>query len=135
MNRTGFRVVIDILMYVVTCLLTGTGLLIHYRLVPGFRGGHGLSMMGLTRHEWGTWHLWSAYALIGLVAVHLVVNFKFVICMIAAGKAWVGTAIAMLGVVVVTFFLLFPMERDEDLRDGGGGRRNSGMPDIGRHGH
>jgi hypothetical protein len=51
--------------------------LIHYRLVPGSRGGHGLSLLGLSRHEWRAYHLWAAYLLLTLVLVHLALNFEF----------------------------------------------------------
>lgn len=91
MKKKPIRVVTDLLMYGAMCFVVGTGLLIHYRLVPGSRGGHGLSLLGLTRHEWGAWHLWMAYFLMFLVLVHLVVNLTFVKHAIALGKPWPGS--------------------------------------------
>ncbi|MCD4728422.1 MAG: DUF4405 domain-containing protein, partial [Pirellulales bacterium] len=78
MNHNTLRKYTDIVMFLAMCFLVGTGLMIHYRLLPGYRGGHGLTILGLSRHEWGFYHLWSAYLLIAMVVVHVVLNFAFV---------------------------------------------------------
>ena len=53
MNKTIIKKYIDIIMFVTLCFLIGTGLLIEYRLIPGYRGGHGLTLVGLGRHDGG----------------------------------------------------------------------------------
>lgn len=117
MKKT-IRVLTDILMFLSMCFLAGTGLLIHYRLVPGFRGGHGLALLGLTRHEWGTYHLWAAYLLLFLVIVHLALNFAFIKNVIARRKPWLIILLGLSGLVITLFFLFMPIEKKDD----GGGR-------------
>ena len=57
------------LLWLVFCAMAGTGLLLAFRLPPGFRGGAGLAVMGWTRHQWGDLHTWLSYAFLGLIAV------------------------------------------------------------------
>ena len=111
MNNKTIRTVTDIAMYVTMCMVAGTGLLLHYRLVPGSRGGHGLSLLGLSRHEWGTYHLWAAYLLLALVLVHIALNYAFIKNCIAAKRTWVLVALGLIGAVILSAFLLMPIER------------------------
>jgi len=111
MKTTTMRTIIDLLMYAAMSFLTGTGLLIYYRLVPGSQGGHGLTFLGLSRHEWGTYHLWAAYLVLMLVVVHLILNYAFIKNVIAAKKNWLIIVLGGLGVAVTLFFLLAPLER------------------------
>jgi len=122
MKKTTLRVIVDLIMFASMCFLAGTGLLIHYRLVPGYRGGHGLSLFGLTRHEWGTYHLWVAYLLLFLALVHLVLNFAFIKNVIAAGKPWIIVVLGLMGLFITLFFLLVPIERTGDSEKGFGNR-------------
>lgn len=108
------RIVTDISMFISMCFLVGTGLLIHFRLVPGSLGGHGLTFLGLTRHEWGTYHLWAAYLLLFLTIVHLVLNFSFIKNVIAVKGAWIMFMLGMIGLVIALLFLLMPIERKND---------------------
>ena len=78
MSKKTIRIWTDLLMFFTMCFLIGTGLLIHYRLLPGSRGGHGLNMFGLTRHEWGSWHLYASFLLILLTLVNLILNYTFI---------------------------------------------------------
>ena len=114
MRTKPIRVIVDILMYGAMSWLAGTGLLMHYRLVPGYRGGHGLTLLGLTRHEWGVYHLWAAYLLLFLVIVHLVLNFAFIKNVIAAKKPWIMFLLGLIGLFITLFFLIMPIERKGD---------------------
>lgn len=128
MKKTAIKVLVDILMFIAMCFLAGTGLLVHYRLVPGNRGGHGLTLLDLSRHEWGTYHLWAAYLLLFLVLVHLVLNYAFIKNVIAAGKSWIMIVLGLAGLLITLFFLLMPIERVEGNTRGRGlgyGERHS----------
>lgn len=127
MNSKIARTVTDIAMFVAMCFITGTGLLIHYRLVPGSRGGHGLSLLGLSRHEWGTYHLWAAYLLLGLVLVHMALNFAFIKNVIAAKKTWIVIGLGLIGAAILSAFLLIPIERTGDDSQGHGLRLRDGQ--------
>ena len=139
MNNKTIRTVTDIAMFGAMCFITGTGLLIHYRLVPGSRGGHGLSLLGLSRHEWGTYHLWAAYLLLFLVLVHMALNFAFIKNVIAAKRTWIVIGLGLIGAALFSVFLLLPIERTgADSQEHGlrlrGGQGNQGMgSQEGRH--
>jgi hypothetical protein len=102
-----FRQILDLLLYLSFCLLSGTGLLIALRLPPGFKGGHGLTVLGLSRHEWGDLHTWIAYLFIALLALHLAVNWSWLVKCAASGRLWrlaLGLGAGML--VICAFFVL-----------------------------
>jgi len=120
MKPNTLRKYADIVMFFVLCFLLGTGLMMQYRLVPGYRGGHGWTMLGLTRHEWGHYHLWAAYLLIALVVVHLVLNYAFVRNVVASRRNWVLVVLGLAGLIIALFFLLVPIERTEGGGHGGG---------------
>ena len=111
MKNTTIRTMADLAMYVAMSFLAGTGLLIHYRLVPGFQGGHGLTFLGLSRHEWGVYHLWAAYFLLILVLIHLILNFAFIKNVIVAKKMWIVFVLGLLGLMITAVFLLLPIKR------------------------
>jgi hypothetical protein len=126
MKNTTVRTITDLAMYVAMSFLTGTGLLIHYRLVPGFQGGHGLTFLGLSRHDWGAYHLWAAYLLLALILIHLILNFAFIKNVIAAKKRWLVIVLGLLGLLLTALFLLLPVERSETNTQGHGERRRTG---------
>jgi len=126
MNNKTMRTITDIALYVAMIFLTGTGLLIHYRLVPGFQGGHGLTCLGLSRHDWGAYHLWAAYLLLVLILVHLILNYAFIKNVIAAKKSWLVCVLGLLGLLITALFLLLPVERSETTTQGHGERRRTG---------
>ena len=69
--------VLNLLLWIDFCALTGIGLLLALRLPPGSRGGSGLSALGLTRHQWGDLHTWLGYALIVFVLAHLALHWRW----------------------------------------------------------
>jgi hypothetical protein len=113
MKNTTIRTVTDIAMYLAMSFLTGTGLLIHYRLVPGFQGGHGLTCLGLSRNDWGTYHLWAAYLLLALILAHLILNYAFIRNVIVAKKIWLVYVLGLLGLMITAVFVLLPIKRTE----------------------
>lgn len=111
MKTSNIRGLVDLLMYGMFCFLMGTGLLLQYRLVSGSRGGHGLTLMGFSRHEWGHVHLWVGFVLILLLIVHLVLNYGFIKRVVAREKTWIALLIGLIGLGVTAVFLLLPLER------------------------
>ena len=95
----------------------------HYRLTPGFKGGHGLSLLGMSRHEWGEYHLGAAYLFLILLCVHLVLNFSFIKNAIAKRTNWRLMLILSGGLIAVAFFLFAPISKEED--DRRRGRKNA----------
>jgi hypothetical protein len=111
MRDTTLRRSVDIAMYLLLCFIVGTGFLIGYRLPPCSSGGdHGITLWSLGRHDWGSLHLWAAYAFLGLCLVHLVLNYAFIRNFVASKSRSLLAVIALPGAVVILWFLFAPVE-------------------------
>ncbi len=88
MSKTGFRKAATLALWFLFCFMLGTGLLLEFRLVPGSQGGHGLTLFGMSRHQWGEYHLWAAYGFLAVLYVHLTLNFSFIKNVIAKKMRW-----------------------------------------------
>ncbi len=94
MKRPQLNFVIDAAAFVAFLSLLSTGLLLRYQLPPGSGGlagrgtGRGESsrsitlLWGWTRHDWGEFHFWIAVALIAVLAVHLFLHWKWIVCVV-----------------------------------------------------
>lgn len=131
MNNKTIRSVTDIVMFVTICFLAGTGLLIRYRLVPGFMGGRGLTALGLSRHEWGAYHLWAAYLLLFLVLVHMALNFAFIKNVIALKRTWIVIGFGLAGLAIIFGILFLPLKRTGTDEHGQGLRMRGGQGNQG----
>lgn len=91
-GRGSFRTVLprflNALLWLVFCAMSGTGLLLAFRLPPGSRGGRGLSAWGMSRHEWGDWHTWLSYAFLALILTHLALHWRWFWQVAARKKRW-----------------------------------------------
>jgi hypothetical protein len=112
------RRILNLLLYLTLCVMTGTGLLMAYRLVPGSRGGRGLEVLGWDRHEWGEFHTWVAYGFIAMLVTHLVINWTWLIKAAAKGRTWRILAGLGAGAAIIVTFLLLPVTH----RQGGRGK-------------
>lgn len=109
MNKKDLKKVVDLGLWFLFCFILGTGLMIHYRLVPGFRGGGGANFLWISRHGWGDIHFWASCLFIAFLSYHLYLNFKTV-KLIVAGKSNRKAAVLFgIGMLIVMFFLLFPI--------------------------
>ncbi len=102
--------ILNLALYISFCLMVGTGFIIGYRLPPGSRGGRGMSLLGMNRHEWGDVHLYISYGFIAMLIVHLCIHWKWLIKIASRNRQWrlwLGLAI---GIAVVLFCLLYPTE-------------------------
>jgi Domain of unknown function (DUF4405) len=94
MTRTHLNFVADSLAFVAFLLLASTGVLLRYLLPPGSGGLHGrgtgpgeaqqsvLTLWIWTRHDWGAIHFWIACVLLAVLAVHLFLHRKWVVCVV-----------------------------------------------------
>jgi len=80
MRRNDWNFIIDAAALAAFLLLLSTGILIRYVLPPG--SGHSLALWGMDRHGWGAIHFWIAVAFLVLMAVHLVLHWSWIACMI-----------------------------------------------------
>lgn len=87
MRKSTFNVIVDAAALVILAALAATGFLIAYQLPPGSGGGEGrgggghgtaLAVWGMTRHQWGDLHLYLAFVLAALMAVHLMSHWQWI---------------------------------------------------------
>jgi hypothetical protein len=108
--------VTNLLLYLSFCGLIGTGALIEWKLVPGSEGGHGLTVLDMSRHEWGDIHFWLGGTCIGATLFHLVLNWPWLKKIASSGKAWRLLGGLGAGLIIIFGIYLLPLEqqtRDE----------------------
>ncbi|MBN1219738.1 MAG: DUF4405 domain-containing protein [Anaerolineae bacterium] len=66
--------------------LTNLSGLVAWLVLPagGYRGGrnpyYNASLLGWTRHDWNDLHLWASLVMIGIVVLHLVLHWNWIVC-------------------------------------------------------
>jgi hypothetical protein len=103
MSKSMVNFLVDSVMFVAVMLLSATGFLIRYVLPPG--SGHFSQLWRMDRHQWGQIHFWIAVVLMGAVALHLLLHWNWVVCMVRGrpGKASrIRVALAVIGVFALT---------------------------------
>ena len=77
MNRPQLNVLVDAVAFTAFAFLTTTGVLSRYVLPPG--SGRYATLWGLNRHGWGDIHFWVAVVLLGVLTLHLVLHWKWIL--------------------------------------------------------
>jgi hypothetical protein len=116
--RTLLPRVLNLLLWLGLCGLAGTGLLLAWRLPPGSRGGHGLELFGLGRHDWGDVHTWVAYFFIAMILAHLALHWRWLWQIAARKRPWPVLAGFGLGLAVMVVLLFAPVSKREGGRGG-----------------
>ncbi|MCX6998235.1 MAG: DUF4405 domain-containing protein [Kiritimatiellaeota bacterium] len=104
--------VIDALAFAGLVLLAATGLLMHFVLPPG--SGRA-TLWNMTRHAWGEVHFILALVILGVLSLHLVVHWRWIVCVIKGrpdskpGAGWrIGLALlallALIAAAAAPFF-------------------------------
>ena len=107
-NRTAWKKVVDLLLYLLFCALVGTGFLLAHRLPHGPGGNHNL-FLGVGRHMWGEVHTWVAYAAIMVGTIHFLLNWQWLVNVAASKRPW-GLGIGIFtGLLIVGVFLFAPI--------------------------
>jgi hypothetical protein len=109
--KTLARRFLNLALWLTFSLMTATGLLLEFRLPPGRQGGHGLSVFGLTRHEWGDWHLVLGYIFLTLTAAHLFLAWPWLKKVAAKGKLLPVLGGIGVGLLVMLSPFAIPVER------------------------
>jgi len=76
MKRSTLIFIIDAIAFVGFVFLITTGILMRYVLQPG--SGHYSTIWGLDRHEWGGVHFWISIIFFSLLAVHLLMHWRWI---------------------------------------------------------
>ncbi len=113
MKRSKVNFIVDALAFLFLVLLISSGLVMRFLLPPG--GGEGeparLALWGMSRHAWGDGHFYLAMALMGVLALHLVLHWRWVVS-VGAGeerqtaRMWLG-ALAMFTLLAVALSPFF----------------------------
>lgn len=81
MRRSTLNLIIDIVTAIAMLGMVWTGLVIRYTLPTGSGGrggGRGLTLWGLSRHDWGDVHFWLAVAVGALLVLHVALHWRWV---------------------------------------------------------
>ncbi|GHC08407.1 DUF4405 domain-containing protein [Cerasicoccus arenae] len=105
------RRIINLLLWLNVCFLGGTGALLYWRLPPGSRGGHGLSLWGLTRHEWGDFHAIAGLIFAALIFTHLYLAWAWLKNAAAGKRLWPILAGLAIGLAIPATFILTPVQQ------------------------
>ena len=103
--------ILNALLWLVFCSMSGTGLLLAFRLPPGSRGGQGLSAMGLSRHEWGDINTWLSYAFLALILTHLALHWRWFWQVAARRRAWPLLLGIGAGILLLLWLALQPVAK------------------------
>jgi hypothetical protein len=123
MKRSKLNFIFDAVGFAGFVFLTTTGVLMRYVLPPGSK--RFMTIWGLDRHEWGDIHFWISIVFLGLLAMHLLLHWRWIVNIITgrpregsglrAGLGIVG-AVGLLALAIAP--LLSPVESTLESRSG-----------------
>lgn len=119
-GKSGVARVVNALLWLVFCVMSGTGLLLAFRMPRG--GGMRVEALGLGRHAWGDWHTWFSYAFLVLIALHLALHWRWFWQVAAKRRSWPLAVGLGAGLLLMLALALQPIRRVESGRSGGQGR-------------
>ncbi len=93
-------------LYLVSCALIATGLLLEWRLDEHAGGAR---VAGLGREDWGEVHFVIALVFVGFTALHLALNLSWIRASIARHKPTV--AVLLVGAVAASALVLWPAQQ------------------------
>jgi hypothetical protein len=110
MKRPNVNFTVDSLGFAAFVLLTATGVLMRYVLPPG--SGRRAVIWGLDRHGWGDLHFWIAVAFLLILALHLVLHWRWVVSVLRGRPregSGVRVGLGLTGLVAVVALALAPL--------------------------
>ena len=141
MSKDKWNLLVNVLLYLVGCGIVSTGCLLYFVLIPGSRGGHGLALLGRSRHEWGDIHFYLAIAITALTVLHLVLNWSWIAVTVRRylpgrdkGTGTAGAAVLVLfllvgvGLLVTPFVLTVERGAEGESHGGQGGSASCRNP-------
>jgi cytochrome b subunit of formate dehydrogenase len=122
------NILCDVIAFVCFVALAVTGIVIHTELPPG---SGGMTLWGMTRHEWGHLHLLLAITFAAVMAVHLLLHRRWIGCVIRGGTVGAEGRFWRKAIIFVVLLLLmglaaapfFTPTKESSGRGGGKGWR------------
>lgn len=115
---------VNLLLYLSFCGLVGTGALLTWKLMPGSRGGGGLQVLDMTRHEWGDIHFWLGVTMTAGIIAHLMLNWQWLKKIAAKSIPWRLILGLGVGLVIIVGIYLLPAEKTPGGGHGHGGEEH-----------
>jgi uncharacterized protein DUF4405 len=118
MKKTQVNFVLNLSAFYILIFMISTGLLMEYVLLPGSRGGHGLSLFGMNRHDWGDIHFYLSIAFMIAMLLHIVLHWNWIRSLFT--KNFSSKTTLIFSFVLITSLLLIgapfflPIDRDLD---------------------
>ncbi len=117
MRRTDINFIIDMTAFIGFVVMTITGILMRYVLPPG--SGHHSTIWSLDRHEWGDIHFWISVVFFSLLALHLVLHWRWVVSVVTGRpregsgfRAGLGIIGLLAAIALALSLFLSPVETD-----------------------
>lgn len=118
MKKVQINLFLNLLAYLILLFMIATGLLMEYILLPGSRGGRGLLVFGMNRHQWGDIHFYFSIAFIVAMALHLYLHWSWVLStfrrFITAKRLTGLIALLVVSILIVASPFLVPLTRGAD---------------------
>ncbi|MBW3015577.1 DUF4405 domain-containing protein [Candidatus Woesearchaeota archaeon] len=76
--------IIDIFLGISFIITTITGLIIFFFLPSGVQRSGYQEFLGIIKQTWSSWHEWAGIIMIVLALVHLILHWKWIVCMTKA---------------------------------------------------
>ena len=127
LRKKTWNVIIDIMAYVAFVVLAMTGVIMYFILPPG--SGRSLSIWGLGRHDWGDIHFWAAVSFFGILILHLILHWKWIVSVLRGTprpeSRWrfLMGSVGLIAIILISLApVLSPVEKngDEDGHRGDG---------------
>lgn len=115
------NLIVDGFAFIGFLLLITTGVLMRYVLPPG--SGRRTGIWGLDRHGWGDLHFWIAVAFLAILALHLVLHWKWLVAVVRGRPregSGVRVGLGLMGLVSVVALALAPLLSPVERIAGGG---------------
>lgn len=103
MKRVSWNTIVDAVGFAAFTLLSATGVLMRYVLPPG-SGRHTL-LWGFDRHEWGTFHYWTAIVFFAVIVLHLILHREWIVARLKGRATTASGRRLALGVLALLILL------------------------------
>ena len=75
-KKSNLITLIDISAFISFIFVVSTGVLMRYALPP--KSGKFIEVLGMSRHEWGNIHFYVTFIFLAILAIHLLLHWKFI---------------------------------------------------------
>ena len=128
-NKPKIKLVVDVLMFICMAALGGLGFLMKYVLLSGqeaqavYGAKVDIYFLGVDKHERGTIHLIIAFVLLGLLLLHIILNWKPIVSMYQRliGGQRVRKIVTAVFIIVSALLIAFPFMVTPQVQEKSGG--------------